>query len=66
MGRSTWVSRNKVLSADMVTMTSSVNAPATVLNLLAREQTRADTWGRERAEPLRQVVKGKAYLVSPL
>lgn len=45
VGGSAWVLRRKVLGADMVALTSSVKAPPTALNLLAREQPRAFTWG---------------------
>lgn len=45
LGGSTWALRKKVLSADMVTVRSSAEAPPTALNLPAREQPRAFTWG---------------------
>ena len=40
MGGSAWVLRKKALGANMVALTSSVKAPPTALNLLAREQPR--------------------------
>lgn len=40
LGGSAWVLRMKALGANMVALTSSVKAPPTALNLLAREQPR--------------------------